>query len=72
MNKDQVKGTAKDVAGSVQESVGKAVGSDEQRAKGLAKQVEGKTQKAVGDVKEAASDIADDARDARRDVDGSR
>lgn len=56
MNKDQIKGTAKDVAGKVQREVGSAVGSDEQVAKGAAKQVAGKTQKAVGDVREAADD----------------
>ena len=56
MNKDQVKGAAKDVAGKVQEGVGRAVNSPEQEAKGLAKQAEGKTQKAYGDVKEAVKD----------------
>jgi uncharacterized protein YjbJ (UPF0337 family) len=56
MNKDQVKGTAKDVVGKVQEKTGKLVGSEEQRAKGLEKQVEGKVQKGFGDVKEAVKD----------------
>jgi uncharacterized protein YjbJ (UPF0337 family) len=56
MNKDQVKGAAKDVAGKIQEGAGKAVGSDRQQAKGLAKQVEGKVQKGVGDVKQAVKD----------------
>jgi len=59
MNKDQVKGTAKDVAGKVQEKTGKAIDSTEQRAKGLAKQVEGKTQKNLGDAKEIVKDSAD-------------
>ncbi len=58
MNKDQVKGVARDVAGKVQEGAGKLVGSREQQAKGLSKQVSGKVQKAVGDVKEAAKDFA--------------
>lgn len=58
MNKDQVKGVARDVAGKVQEKAGKLVGSKEQQAKGLAKQVSGKVQKGVGDVKEAAKDLA--------------
>ena len=53
MNKDQVKGTLKDVAGKVQQKAGEVIDSPEQQAKGLAKQVEGKTQKKVGDVKEA-------------------
>ena len=56
MNKDQVKGAAKDIAGKVQEEAGKLVGSKEQQAKGLAKQVEGKLQKGVGDVKQSVKD----------------
>ena len=56
MNKDQVKGGAKDIAGKVQEQAGKLVGSKEQQAKGLEKQVEGKVQKGVGDVKQAVKD----------------
>jgi uncharacterized protein YjbJ (UPF0337 family) len=52
MNKDQIKGKAKDVAGKVQEKVGKAVGSSEQQAKGLSKQAEGKVQEKAGDVKD--------------------
>ncbi|MBZ8140798.1 CsbD family protein [Rubrivivax gelatinosus] len=57
MNKDQVKGAAKDMAGKIQRKTGEAIGSDEQQAKGLAKQAEGKTQKKVGDVREAAHDL---------------
>ena len=56
MNKDQVKGTAKDIAGKAQEKAGKLVGSKEQQAKGLAKQVEANAQKGVGDVKESVKD----------------
>lgn len=56
MNKDQVKGTAKNVAGKIQEGAGKLVGSKAQQAKGLAKQVTGKAQKGFGDVKEAVKD----------------
>ncbi|MES2538595.1 MAG: CsbD family protein [Pseudomonadota bacterium] len=52
MNKDQVKGAAKDVGGKIQEEVGKLTGNNEQQAKGLANQVEGKVQKGVGNVKE--------------------
>jgi len=57
MNKDQVKGAAKDVAGKVQEEVGKLVGSKEQQIKGLSKQISGKVHKGVGDVKEAIEDF---------------
>jgi uncharacterized protein YjbJ (UPF0337 family) len=57
MNKDQVKGEAKNVAGKVQEEVGKLVGSKEQQAKGLSKQISGKVQKGVGDAKESIKDL---------------
>ncbi len=60
MNKDQVKGSAKDIAGKVQEQAGKLTGDKEQEAKGLGKQVSGKTQKKVGDAKEAAKESIDD------------
>jgi uncharacterized protein YjbJ (UPF0337 family) len=56
MNKDQVKGTAKDMAGKVQAETGKLVGSKDQQAKGLLKQAEGKAEKKFGDVKEAVKD----------------
>jgi uncharacterized protein YjbJ (UPF0337 family) len=57
MNKNQVKGVAKNVAGKVQEQAGKLVGSREQQIKGLSKQISGKTQKAVGDVEQSIEDL---------------
>jgi uncharacterized protein YjbJ (UPF0337 family) len=57
MNKDQVKGAAKDVVGKVQEEAGKLVGSKEQQIKGLSKQISGKAQKGLGDVKQAVEDL---------------
>ena len=57
MNKDQVKGVAKDVAGKVQEQAGKLVGSKKQQIKGLSKQISGKAQRAVGDVEQSIEDI---------------
>lgn len=57
MNKDQVKGASKDVAGKIQQAAGKLVGSKKQQVKGLAKQISGKSQKAVGDVEQAVEDI---------------
>jgi uncharacterized protein YjbJ (UPF0337 family) len=56
VNRDQVKGTAKDVAGKVQEKVGQATGSTSQQVKGVGKQIEGKIQKGIGDVEEAMKD----------------
>lgn len=54
MNKDQVKGKAKEVGGKVQQKVGEAVGSRQQQSEGLSNQAEGKVQKKVGNVKEIA------------------
>ena len=56
MNKDQLKGTAKDIGGKAQEKVGEVTGSEKQQIKGLKNQVAGKVQKGVGDVKEAFDD----------------
>lgn len=56
MNKDQIKGTAKGIAGKVQQKAGEVIGSPEQQLKGQAKQVEGRIQKGYGDAKEAAKD----------------
>lgn len=56
MNKDQVKGAAKDVAGKLQQKAGKLVGNERLQAKGLAKRISGKLQKGVGDVKEVIKD----------------
>ena len=52
MNKDQVKGTVKDIAGKMQEEVGKLVGNKEQQVKGLGQQISGKTEINYGDAKE--------------------
>ena len=59
MNKDQVKGAVKDVAGKAQEKVGELTGSDKQQIKGMKNQVEGKIQKGFGDAKEAVDDAND-------------
>jgi uncharacterized protein YjbJ (UPF0337 family) len=53
MNRNQMKGAAKNVAGKVQQKVGELTGSKTQQAKGIAKQVEGKVQRGAGNVEEA-------------------
>ena len=58
MNKDQVKGAAKDIGGKIQEEAGKLVGNTEQQTKGLLHQVEGKFQQQVGNLKEAVKDAS--------------
>lgn len=59
MNKDQVKGAAKEIGGKIQKEVGKAVGSTEQELKGMKNQAEGNIQQKAGDLKEAAKDSID-------------
>ena len=56
MNKDQVKGAAKDVAGKAQQKAGELTGSEKQQIKGVKNQVKGKVQQGVGDVKDALDD----------------
>ena len=53
MNRDQVKGRAKEVAGKVEKNAGRAAGSVRTEAKGLAREAAGKVQKAVGDARNA-------------------
>jgi uncharacterized protein YjbJ (UPF0337 family) len=54
MNRDQLKGVTKHIAGKMQEKAGKLVRSDKHQAKGRGKQVAGKIQKGVGDIKAGA------------------
>ena len=56
MNKNQIKGEAKNIVGKVQEQVGKISGSTGQQVKGQSKQVTGKIQKGVGDVEQSVKD----------------
>lgn len=60
MNKDQVKGKAKEIGGKIQQKTGEIIGSTEQQAKGLSKQSEGKLQEKVGDAKEVLKDVVKD------------
>ena len=56
MNKDQIKGAVKEVAGKVQAEVGKVTGNTAQQVKGVVREAEGKTQKIVGNAKEIVKD----------------
>lgn len=62
LNKNQIKGAARDIAGKVQQKAGKLVGSKKQQVKGLEKQISGKLQKGVGDASEAIEDIIESRR----------
>lgn len=53
MSKDTLKGSAQKARGSVKEAVGKAVGNDRLRAKGMADKAAGSARRAVGKTKDA-------------------
>jgi uncharacterized protein YjbJ (UPF0337 family) len=65
MNRDQMKGTAKDIAGKVQRKFGEATGNQSQQIKGGAKQVEGKIQKGVGNVEQGLDRADRDVQDRK-------
>ena len=62
MNRDQVEGKVKDVAGKAQRAFGDGTDNASQQIKGGAKQVEGKVQKGIGNLEEAADKADDDRR----------
>ena len=62
INKDQVVGKIKDLAGEAQAGIGKAINSPEQIAKGKALEAEGELQKAKGDLRQAAKDTLDEVK----------
>jgi uncharacterized protein YjbJ (UPF0337 family) len=53
MDKDRVKGSAKNVGGKVKETAGKATGDEKLKSEGVLDQVKGKVQNAVGGIKDA-------------------
>jgi uncharacterized protein YjbJ (UPF0337 family) len=66
MNKDNLKGKAKDIAGRVERQAGEWTGDEKAQAEGLGRQAEGKVQKAWGDLKDAGNQMKKDARDRKR------
>ena len=55
MNKDQVEGKVKDVAGRIERQAGEWTGDKEKEVHGALKQVEGKVQNAWGNTKDAGN-----------------
>ena len=53
MNKNQIEGSVKKVAGKLQQKVGEAIGNTDQQVKGAEKRIEGAFRKGVGDVEQA-------------------
>lgn len=65
MNKDELKGKAKDVAGRVERQVGEWTDDGKMQGEGAARQAEGKVQKGFGKLKQGASDAMKDLRDKK-------
>lgn len=57
MHKDTVKGAAKEAAGSIKKTVGRAAGDTRMEAEGAALEGEGTVQKSFGKVKDAVRDV---------------
>jgi len=57
MHKDEAKGAAKDIKGSIKEAAGKATRDPNLEAEGAADRLEGKIQRGFGALKDAARDI---------------
>ena len=53
MDKDRIAGAAKEIKGSVKETIGKAVRDAKLQSDGKADKVEGKVQNAIGGLKDA-------------------
>ncbi len=65
MDKDRIKGKAKDISGRLERQAGEWTGNDENQVEGAAKQAEGKVQNAFGRAKDAVREKAEEAE--RRD-----
>ncbi|MGC2411355.1 MAG: CsbD family protein [Stellaceae bacterium] len=53
MNKDRIAGAAKEIKGSIKETVGKAVGDAKLQSDGKSDKIAGKVQNAFGGLKDA-------------------
>jgi uncharacterized protein YjbJ (UPF0337 family) len=60
MDKDRVKGAAKQVTGKIKESVGKLTGDTKTESEGMYDQAEGKAQNTAGGIKDKAREVLDD------------
>jgi uncharacterized protein YjbJ (UPF0337 family) len=58
MDENRLEGTARNIGGKVQESVGRATGEAKTQAEGMANQVRGKSQDLYGQAADTARDTA--------------
>jgi uncharacterized protein YjbJ (UPF0337 family) len=56
MEKDRIAGSAKQIKGSIKETIGKATSDSKLEVEGASDKAEGKIQNAVGGVKDAVKD----------------
>jgi uncharacterized protein YjbJ (UPF0337 family) len=59
MDKDRVKGSLKQAAGSIKEATGKILGDEKLEAEGSAEKTEGEIQNAVGSFKDTVRETFD-------------
>ena len=67
MNKDELKGKAKQAKGAVKEKAGELADSPELQGEGLADRASGKVQEGFGAAKRKVSDAIEDMTDEDRD-----
>jgi uncharacterized protein YjbJ (UPF0337 family) len=72
MNKDEIKGKAKDIKGRVERQAGEWTGNKEAQMKGAADQVKGKMQSGVGKMKDAGNKMMHDLQRAKAAKDEER
>ena len=72
MNQDNLKGSMDDAAGRAKRQIGEWTGDSETQADGAAQQVKGKVEKAWGNVKDAAHDLGEKAKEKTGDVHNDR
>jgi uncharacterized protein YjbJ (UPF0337 family) len=53
VDKDRIAGSAKEIKGSIKETIGKAVGDAKLESEGKADKIAGKVQNAIGGLKDA-------------------
>ena len=63
MDENRVAGTARNMGGKAQETLGRTFGDTKTEAEGLVNQVKGAAQDLYGQARDSAADIAESARD---------
>lgn len=61
MNKDQIRGRAREATGKLKKKVGQVIGNPRLESEGAMQEVEGKAQKTVGDIKRKVGKTIDSA-----------